>query len=88
MITMTERIRKLTEVECFRLMGFEDEEIDRIREAKDEKGRPLFGKTIMYEFAGNSVVVDCYAAITGEILKDMKTGVRADTLDFYMGASE
>lgn len=87
-ITMSERIRKLTEVECFRLMGFEDAEIDRIREAKDEKGRPLFGKTIMYQFAGNSVVVDCFAAITKEIIRDMEKKVRADTLDFYMGASE
>jgi DNA (cytosine-5)-methyltransferase 1 len=65
-------IRKLTEVECLRLMGFDDEEIMRLKEAKDEKGKPMFSRTLLYQFAGNSVVVDCYKAIQEVILDDME----------------
>lgn len=85
MITTTERIRKLTEVECLRLMGYEDCEIDRLRGAKQNNGRPLFSSTLLYRFAGNSVVVDCYKAITIEIIKDIERGdkPRKDTLDAY-----
>lgn len=73
-ITMTDKltIRKLTETECLRLMGFNDEEIKRLKDAKDDKGRPLFSRSVLYQFAGNSVVVDCYAAITNEIIKDIE----------------
>ena len=63
-------IRKLTEMECLRLMGFNDEEITRLKDAKDERGKPLFSRSALYQFAGNSVVVDCYTAITEEIIKD------------------
>lgn len=65
-------IRKLTETECLRLMGFNDEEINRLKEAKDEKGKPVFSRSALYQFAGNSVVVDCYTAITNEIIKDIE----------------
>lgn len=58
-----ETIRKLTERECMRLMGYTDDEIDKII--------GVFSKSTIYQFAGNSVVVDCFAAITNEILKDM-----------------
>ena len=57
------RIRKLTEGECMRLMGYIDEEIEPLLNE--------FSKTAVYKFAGNSVVVDCFTAITNEILKDM-----------------
>lgn len=70
-VIMNEKIRKLTEKECLRLMGFSDAEIERLRSAKDEKDRPVFSRTALYQFAGNSVVVDCFAAITETILKDM-----------------
>ena len=86
-ITMDEdnlRIRKLTETECLRLMGFNDEEIGRLRSAEDPKGRPLFSRTLLYKFAGNSVVVDCYTAITEQIIKDMEGAPRRDTLDAWM----
>lgn len=56
-------IRKLTEKECMRLMGYIDEEIEPLLNE--------FSKTAVYKFAGNSVVVDCFTAITNEILKDM-----------------
>ena len=65
-ITISENeevIRKLTERECMRLMGYTDDEIDKII--------GVFSKSTIYQFAGNSVVVDCFAAITNEILKDM-----------------
>jgi DNA (cytosine-5)-methyltransferase 1 len=77
-------IRKLTEKECMRLMGFDDEEIGRLQDARDERGRPLFSRTAIYQFAGNSVVVDCFEAITMEIIKDMEGGPRRDTLDAWM----
>ena len=69
------KIRKLTERECMRLMGYTDDEIDKII--------GVFSKTTIYQFAGNSVVVDCFAAITNEILKDMdgKTVTLGDFID-------
>ena len=82
-ITMDEKIRKLTEKECFRLMGFIDPEIDALKNARDEKDKPLFCRTELYRFAGNSVVVDCFTAILDSVLKDMDNPVRKDTLDAW-----
>ena len=45
------RIRKLTPKECFRLMGFDDEDIDVLI----ENG---ISNTQLYKMAGNSIVVD------------------------------
>lgn len=45
------RIRKLTERECFRLMGCNDADIDKIKAAG-------ISKTQQYKMAGNSIVVD------------------------------
>lgn len=50
------RIRKLTPRECFRLMGVCDEAIDRIQAAGISKSQ-------QYKMAGNSIVVNCLAAI-------------------------
>ena len=89
-ITMSDKptIRKLTERECLRLMGFNDQEIDRLKNATDDKGRPLFSRSALYQFAGNSVVVDCYKAITEEILKDIEREEqgrpRAGTLEAWL----
>lgn len=80
---MNERIRKLTERECLRLMGFNDEEIDRLKNAIDEKNKPMFSRTALYQFAGNSVVVDCYVHITDAIIDDMENP-RRDTLDRWL----
>ena len=48
------RIRKLTPRECFRLMGFTDEEFDRIHNISN---------TQLYKQAGNSIVVNVLEAI-------------------------
>ena len=45
------RIRKLTPRECFRLMGVEDADIDKIQAAG-------ISDTGQYRMAGNSIVVD------------------------------
>ena len=44
------RIRKLTPKECFRLMGFKDEEFG--------KAQAVNSNTQLYKQAGNSIVVD------------------------------
>ena len=44
------RIRKLTERECFRLMGLKDEEIDKILDSS-------LCRTRLYKMAGNSICV-------------------------------
>lgn len=48
------QIRKLTPKECFRLMGFTDEEFDRIHGISN---------TQLYKMAGNSIVVNVLEAI-------------------------
>ena len=45
------RIRKLTPKECWRLMGFKDEEFERAESAG-------ISNTQLYKQAGNSIVVD------------------------------
>lgn len=78
------RVRKLTERECLRLMAYTDDEIDRLVNAKNEKGKPMYSKTALYKFAGNSVVVDCFTAIMGEILKDMEGKSGQTTLSNFL----
>lgn len=50
------RIRKLTPRECFRLMGVNDRDIDKIQAAGISKSQ-------QYKMAGNSIVVNTLAAI-------------------------
>ena len=50
------RIRKLTPRECFRLMGVSDADIDKIQAVGISKSQ-------QYKMAGNSIVVNCLAAI-------------------------
>ena len=45
------RVRKLTERECFRLMGLKDSEIDKLVNSGISRGQ-------LYKIAGNSIVVD------------------------------
>ena len=54
------RIRKLTPKECWRLMGFDDEDF--------EKAKQVNSDTQLYKQAGNSIVVDVLEAIFGEML--------------------
>ena len=54
------RIRKLTERECFLLMGVRDEDSDKIRAA--------VSKSQCYKLAGNSIVVDVMVRIFEQLL--------------------
>ena len=54
------RIRKLTAKECGRLMGFTDEEIDKMAKVVSESQ--------MYKQFGNSIVVDVLEDIFRELL--------------------
>lgn len=53
------RIRKLTPRECFRLMDMGEENIDKLLNAKNEKGQQLISNSQLYKLAGNSIVVSC-----------------------------
>lgn len=54
------RVRKLTPRECWRLMGFSDEDFDKAAEQNSN--------TQLYKQAGNSIVVDVLMAIFKEML--------------------
>ena len=54
------RIRKLTPKECWRLMGFDDEDF--------EKASKVNSNTQLYKQAGNSIVVNVMEAILKELL--------------------
>ena len=54
------RIRKLTPRECWRLMGFADEDFDKAQAAG-------ISNTQLYKQAGNSIVVNCLTEIIGGI---------------------
>lgn len=53
-------IRKLTEDECYRLMGFQQEDTQACREAGQSKAN-------IYHQAGDSIVTTCLIAIFGEL---------------------
>lgn len=67
------RIRKLTERECFRLMGVIEEDIDKIQASG-------VSKTQQYKMAGNSIVVDVLYRIFQKIFIDKKQETRQLTL--------
>jgi len=54
------RIRKLTPKECWRLMGFDDEDY--------EKASKVNSNTQLYKQAGNSIVVNVLEAILRNLL--------------------
>lgn len=54
------RIRKLTPLECWRLMGFDDSDF--------HKAEKVNSNTQLYKQAGNSIVVDVLEAILEELL--------------------
>lgn len=78
------RIRKLTERECMRLQGFTTEEVDTLINAKDEKGKRKYAKSVIYRFAGNAVCVDCFKRITEQILDDMVEPRKPNNLDRWL----
>ena len=54
-------IRKLTPLECWRLMGFKDYEF--------HKAEKVNSNTQLYKQAGNSIVVDVLESILGALIK-------------------
>lgn len=56
-----ERIRKLTEGECYRLMGFEEKDTNACKEVGQSK-------STIYHQAGDSIVTTCLVGIFGELL--------------------
>lgn len=58
------RVRKLTPKECWRLMGFKDEDF--------EKAKVVNSNTQLYKQAGNSIVVDVLEKILKNLLKGEK----------------
>lgn len=54
------RIRKLTPKECWRLMGFTDEDYEKAKEINSDSQ--------LYKQAGNSIVVNVLEAIFKEML--------------------
>lgn len=65
------RIRKLTPKECWRLMGFDDEDF--------EKAEKVCSNSQLYKQAGNSIVVNVLMAIFKELFVPNKT--RSEWLD-------
>lgn len=57
------RIRKLTPTECWRLMGFDDEDIDKCVAAG-------LSNSQLYKMAGNSIVVNCIEEIYKRLFKE------------------
>lgn len=65
------RVRKLTPKECWRLMGFTDEDFDKAKQGLNEahyKGRDR-SNSQLYKQAGNSIVKQVLMAIFGEMAK-------------------
>ena len=65
------RIRKLTPKECFRLMGVEDRDIDRMQAS---------GLSAQYKLAGNSIVVDVLYHIFRKMLVETENENKQPTL--------
>ena len=67
------RVRKLTQLEAWRLMGFEDEDFYKAQAAMNQNlygGNDRSGSQL-YKQAGNSIVVDVLCAIMGELYQAM-----------------
>ena len=58
------RIRRLTPLECFRLMGFDDEDYQKVQEAGISNSQA-------YKQAGNSIVVNVLTSIFEELYRAM-----------------
>lgn len=62
------QFRLLTEKECWRLMGFDDEDYEAV--LKEHPTRKGCTNGILYKLAGNSIVVDVLEAIFKVLLKE------------------
>ena len=67
------KIRKLTPKECWRLMGFDDQDF--------EKASKLNSNTQLYKQAGNSIVVNVLEAIFKELFKKEKGDELCDIIN-------
>ena len=56
------RVRKLTPTECYRLMGFRDEDIDKCYDLKVSDSQ-------LYAQAGNSIITNCIALLMEHLYK-------------------
>lgn len=67
------RVRKLTQKECWRLMGFDDQDFEKAKTAMNKNlynGNDCCGSQL-YKQAGNSIVVDVLCMIMGELYNAM-----------------
>lgn len=67
------RIRKLTPKECFRLMGVEDRDIDKMQASG-------LSNSAQYKLAGNSIVVDVLYHIFRKLLVETQNEDKQPTL--------
>lgn len=67
------RIRKLTPKECFRLMGVDDDDIDKMQSSK-------LSNSAQYKLAGNSIVVDVLYHIFRKLLVETQNEDTQPTL--------
>ena len=65
------RIRKLTPLECFRLMGFDDEDFNKITGISN---------TQLYKQAGNSIVVDVLVHLFESLFKALESNEHAEII--------
>lgn len=65
------RIRKLTPLECFRLMGFDDEDFNKITGISN---------TQLYKQAGNSIVVDVLVHLFESLFKALESNKRVEII--------
>lgn len=65
------RIRKLTPLECFRLMGFDDEDFNKITGISN---------TQLYKQAGNSIVVDVLVHLFESLFKALESNEYAEII--------
>ena len=69
------RIRKLTPKECWRLMGFDDEDFD--------KASKVNSNSQLYKQAGNSIVVNVLEAILKNLLLETNQDVITGQMSIY-----
>lgn len=69
------RIRKLTPLECYRLMGFEDEDYYRAANVNSN--------TQLYKQAGNSIVVNVVKQILNELFKVLDSKINRLQKEIY-----
>ena len=69
------RIRKLTPKECWRLMGFDDEDFD--------KAAKVNSNTQLYKQAGNSIVVNVLEAILTNLLTSQEENYIKGQMSIY-----